>query len=798
MNAATIRNLIQQADTLLEAGRLADARAMYLQVCDLEPGHADAHFMLGAIAAESGQATVAEQELRTALTTDPTHADAHLHLADLLAKQGKHREALVHAQQAVDQDDEYAEAWLLLGWLQSLGGDLTSAETSSRRAAALWPDNVQVHLNLGDALRSLGRLSEAESAFRRVLELQPNHTAGLTGLAQIQLAQGCLREAAESASTVLAAQPSNAEAWLIKGVARAQQQDLTQARDCFRTALTHKPGDAAALINLGNALLGLEDTVEAETVFIEALQVNPGQPDALAGLADALNRAGRHQEALDAAETGHRAQPDHAHCQLMLASVLAELGCDKEAESHFQALLKQNPKLVAGHAQLAQLYQRQGRIDAAVSHQREALRLAPTNPQLYCCLATGLKMQGHLEEAMQTCEQALALARDLPAAINRQASILEQQGKFREALAKLEPLLGADPIDPGTALAFARLSPHVDRVADGIAVLEAQLASGALTERRQDKMHKLLSKLYDRSGDYQRAFSHSTRAHALRSTRFDADRHDAEVDAIITALDAAALARVSGPGDPSERPIFIVGMPRSGTSLVEQILASHPDVFGAGELPDLPELAARLAAATASDSHFPTRLPEASETQLQAQARRYLETLATLDKEAARVTDKLPHNFLYLGVIQALFPNARVVHIRRNPMDTCLSCYLQDFSSGHAYAYDLTHLGRYYRAYKRVMEHWRRTLRVALMEIDYEDLIQDQERVSRALVAFCDLPWDDRCLRFHETRRTVTTPSYDQVRRPVYDSSIARWRNYEPWLGPLREALGEASETTSL
>lgn len=797
MTKTNLDELVERADTLLEKGHIADARCIYRQVCDLKPDHVDARFVLGAIAAETGETVVAEKEFRAVLATDPSHADAHHHLAELLSKHGKMQKALNHAQHAVAQDDEYPEAWLLLSILQVRTGDLNAAYTSGRRAAELWPENEQAHLNLANVLRSLGRLAEAVTAFKRVLVLQPNHRAGLIGLAQIQLLQGSLREAAEAASTLLASQPDNAEAWFIQGVVHAQQEDLRQARDCFGTAVAHKPDYYAALINLGNANLGLADAEGAETAFTLALKVNPGQPDALAGLAEALNRSGRHQGAIAAAETGYRAQPDHAHCRLTLASALAAVGRDKEAENHFQALLKQHPGLVAAHVQLSQLYQRQGSIDAAVEHQREAVRLAPVNPQLYCGLARGLQLQGHFEEALASCDRALALEPDLTEAVALQAAILERQGKYQAAMAKLEPLLGGDSTDPGIALAFARLSPYLDRVEDAIALLETQLASGKLADRRQDKMHKMLVKLYDSCGDYERAFSHNASAHALRNTHFDADRHDAEVAAIIDSLDAAALHSVSGQGDPSERPVFIVGMPRSGTSLVEQILASHPSVFGGGELSDLPELAASLANATGSESHYPTRLNLATGALLKSRAQRYLEKLSSLDREAERITDKLPHNFLYLGVIQALFANARVIHIHRNPLDTCLSCYLQDFSSGHSYAYDLTQLGRYYRAYERIMDHWRRALRIPLMEIEYEDLIQNQERVSRALIKFCNLPWDDRCHRFHETRRTVTTPSYDQVRRPMYDSSIQRWHNYQPWLGPLLKALDEAGESTS-
>ena len=613
--------------------------------------------------------------------------------------------------------------------------------------------------------------------------------------ARTDLASGRQQQAAEAADAITALQPDHAEAWLIRGIVYAQQQDLRQACDCFRKAVSYNPDYVPALINLGNACLGIAATDEAEAAFNSALALQPGNPDVLGGLAETLNRSGRHSEALATAEAGLKPTPEHLHCRLTLAGALAGLGRDDEAGQHYQKLLQQYPNLLVAHARFAQLCLRRGNIDTAVEHQRTAVRLVPSDPRQLCSLASGLQLQGHLEEALAVCDQALALAPSLPAAISRQASILERQGNFEAAMAKLEPLLKCEQPDPGAVLAYARLSPHMGRTAEGIALLEEQLAGNWLSEARQDKVHKLLAKLYDSSDDYKRAFAHNSRAHALRKARFNPDAHDAHVNQIIASQDTAALESVCGKGDLSERPVFIVGMPRSGTSLVEQILASHPDVYGAGELSNLPELAASLASITDSGSHYPTRLATADRVQIQAHARRYLERLAQLNPDALRVTDKLPHNFLYLGVIQTLFPNARVIHIHRDPLDTCLSCHLQDFSSAHAYAYDLKHLGRYYLAYARIMDHWRQTLRMPLLEISYEHLVANLEGGSRELIKFCDLSWNDRCLRFHETRRTVTTPSYEQVRCPIYASSVGRWHHYDEWLGPLIETLGPSNKT---
>jgi hypothetical protein len=230
-------------------------------------------------------------------------------------------------------------------------------------------------------------------------------------------------------------------------------------------------------------------------------------------------------------------------------------------------------------------------------------------------------------------------------------------------------------------------------------------------------------------------------------------------------------------------------MPRSGTTLVEQILASHPAVFGAGELLRVGEIAQRLPSALGSRLDYPLCLADFSQQAADAAAQEYLDYLQSLSGgEATRVTDKMPGNFMHLGLIDLLFPGARIIHCMRDPLDTCLSCYSQNFN-GHEYTHDLSHLGHFYRDYQRIMQHWRGVVRVPVLEVQYEALVEDPEPGSRRLIEFCGLPWDDSCLRFYENKRTVVTASYDQVRRPIYKTSTERWRNYERHIDPLKAAL---------
>ena len=302
-------------------------------------------------------------------------------------------------------------------------------------------------------------------------------------------------------------------------------------------------------------------------------------------------------------------------------------------------------------------------------------------------------------------------------------------------------------------------------------------------------LHFALAETLDGRGAAERAFDHAAAGNQLRQGRlrdqghvFDAPGHDRLVDQIARMFDADFFAARQDFGDGSELPVFVVGMPRSGTTLVEQIAASHPAVFGAGERDDIGAIAG---------AHFPKRATELDAMSAGDLAQAHLERIRGPAGAALRMTDKTPVNFLYLGLIAVLFPGARVIHFRRAARDVCLSCYFQNFAAGLPWTTDLKDLGGYHRAYRRIMDHWRRVLPLAMLDVDYEDLVAAPDKGSRRIIDFLGLPWDDACLAFHNSRRTVRSAANWQVRRPVYATSVGRWKAYEPWLEPLLDALDE-------
>ena len=296
----------------------------------------------------------------------------------------------------------------------------------------------------------------------------------------------------------------------------------------------------------------------------------------------------------------------------------------------------------------------------------------------------------------------------------------------------------------------------------------------------------------ENAGDYDDAFAHFAEAKRFSGSRFDPASQKEVFATLKRVFSEEFLEERKSWGDKSPRPVFIVGMPRSGTTLTEQILARHPEMAAGGELGDLGAIASSLGFRAVDAGAFAKRLPKLTMKETKELARRYLAVLDRVSLPAARVTDKMPHNFQHLGLVALLFPNARIIHCRREPLDTCVSCYTTQLRAHiHGYASDLSTLGGYYREYAGLMQHWRRVLPLPVYELDYERLIEDPETESRRIVEFVGLSWDPACLAPQESGLPVNTQSRTQVRQPIYGSSVGRWRRYEKHLGPLKAALGD-------
>ncbi|HZW09919.1 MAG TPA: sulfotransferase [Phycisphaerales bacterium] len=428
-----------------------------------------------------------------------------------------------------------------------------------------------------------------------------------------------------------------------------------------------------------------------------------------------------------------------------------------------------------------------GEREAALYSLESLIRLAPQEIGYRRQLALVHKQDRRFADAHAALDRALELAPSDAPARSAKAELLFLEGEFAAAAAVLGPCLEGDRVHPAAAQTYARLAPRLDARERAVELLRRSLGA---PEPDQTKSRLLfeLGHLLDALGRYDEAFAAYREANQLKIVPGDPDAYRRAVEQMLRSWDRAACGEADVTGGAAV--VFIVGMPRSGTSLVEQMLASHPRIVGGGERTDMELIVRELIGPDYCMPNIlasPAALPAGSAARLRA---RYGATLARAAGEGMLLTDKAPFNFMHLGLIQRICPGARVIHCTRDPLDTCLSIYFNNLVGGHVPPPDLRSIGERHRLYERVMAHWRGVLSLPILDVAYEDLIADLGGWGRRMLEFLGLPWDDAVLRYHESRRVTLTPSADQVRRPIYSSSRGRWRHYEPHLGELRAGLG--------
>lgn len=580
-----------------------------------------------------------------------------------------------------------------------------------------------------------------------------------------------------------------------KALAFIEAERFEEAKALYIDVCRADPRDADAWFMLGAIYGRLNQFAEAIEASSKALAHQPDNIDAHYNRAQAYMHLGRHEEAAVGYAEVLRLQPDHVEANNTLGFSLKLQGKNLEAQGYFQKALSIRPDHAEAYANLGEVYRECGENDKAEHCYREALCLNPDIVKARIGLAAISFIQGRLDEAVEYYSTVQVDHPEFFAALAGLVHVHDKRGEFAQAEALLKPWIEAGINNFAVAASFARIARHIGQADRVIPLLEEALAQPNVPKAGQMAVHFQLGKAYDEARSFDQAFTHYQAANALAPSYATPEHFLSRMDAMMQVFTPDYLARMPRAANTSTRPVFIVGMPRSGTSLTEQILASHPAVHGAGELSDLSHLTTILPSKFSTSADYP-RCLEGRVTQmiLDEAAQIYLNALQTLAPDALRVTDKMPHNFQHLGLIELLFPNARIIHCMRDPIDTCLSIYTYQFNTTHSYKMDLTHLGQHYRKYQELMQYWKQALSIPIMEVSYEDMVADQERVSRELVKFCGLEWDEQCLRFYENKRVVNTLSYDQVRKPMYKKSVARWKNYEAHLAPLRAALGMDEE----
>jgi tetratricopeptide (TPR) repeat protein len=728
---ATIPQVLARAIEHHRAGRLQAAEQIYRQILAVAPDQPDALHLLGVIASQAGKPEVAVQYIERAIRLRGNAADFHNNLGEAYRALGKIPEAEACYRRALELKPDFTEAHYNLGNTLAEQGKPNEAVACYHRAVELKPDFAEAHNNLGNVLKDQGKLAEAEACYRRALELKP--------------------DVAEVHNNL--------------GAALSEMGRPDEAAACHRRALELKPDFAEANGNLGNALRDQGKLDQAIACYRRALELKPGFARAYGNLGNVLRDRGELEQAI---------------------------GCYRRA-------LELNPDYAMGHRNLGAALQEQGKLDEAAASYRRALELKADYAEAHSNLGDVLRKQGTLAEAIACYGRALSLKPDFAEAHGNLGCALVDLGDMQDAEDSFRAALRHDG---RFAFAHYKLADLRDGKlpAEDLAAQRRLLQEADLTAVQRLLLYFSLARVLDAQGDYAEAAEHLARGNALqlsewgkRGQQYDPQAHESFVARTIAVCTPDFFRRVSGFGLESELPVFVVGLPRSGTTLIEQVLASHGRVFGAGEIRLAHDSLTALGGEDADIIEGLGRLDRETARRL---ALRHLEKLRALDPAALRIVDKMPENYLALGLMATLFPRAKFIHCRRDLRDVAVSCWMTHFREIR-WANDYQHIASRFRQYQRMMAHWRQALPAPLLEVDYEETVSDLENVARKLVAWCGLEWDPKCLQFHRARRPVSTASAVQVRRPLYATSVGRWRHYEQPLEPLFAAISHATSSPS-
>lgn len=604
--------------------------------------------------------------------------------------------------------------------------------------------------------------------------------------------RGQFQEADTICRRLLKQVPGTPDLLNFRGLIACQSGEPKRGIKLFREAVGVNPDNPEYRVNLGNACKAVGRSDEAIKHFQAALKIRSDIPE----LHNGLGILYLDKDDLGAAEKAFlealHLRPDFAQAHFNLGRVYLVQEQKGEAITHFKEAIRNKSDYAEAYISLAGIYKEWGIAEKALPLYEAALRYQPENVYLMSAYGAVLQDVGRTQEALDVSRKAYDLApKDDITIIVSLGERLQLAGKHQEAREYFLKALEQNPKAVGIyhSIAISRKFQEGD---PEIADMEHALGTSGLDDEALVSLHFALGKVYNDCKRYDDAFGHYLQGNGLRRKNIEYSHEQTEsyFSELIDFFDDRFFSEPTFPGDESDLPIFILGMPRSGTTLTEQIVSSHPSVFGAGELGDIGRIANHLTSLAGKNKTFPHSLLELGNDVLQAVTQRFLRNMRAFDPDAQHITDKMPHNFVRLGLIAYLLPRARIIHCRRNPLDNCLSIFFQNFVGEHSYKWDLGELGLYYLQYERLMEHWKKVVPNPIFELQYEEMVADQEGVSRQLIEFCGLDWDESCMEFHKTERSVQTASQWQVRQPVYKSSTERWRRYEKHIGPLIEVLG--------
>jgi tetratricopeptide (TPR) repeat protein len=680
-----------------------------------------------------------------------------IQVANQHLNQGNFIEATAILKKILGVESRNASALHLLGVVMYQSGQASEGMRIIKEAIAIDPHQVLFYSNLSEMCRQHKEWQEAKFYGLEALKLQPNFVPALSNLGVVLFDLKEFDESEKIHLKALSIDPKCLQSMNNLGSIERARNHPDQAIDWYRKAIKINPHFLDALNNLSAVLIEEERPDEAIPLLEDLIKKAPNYVEAISNYGLAFLLQDKMDEAYQQLHRSISLKPDHKESLVGLASILKERNLLHEAENLLQDILKKDSQDKNVLVTLASVYIELSKTDEAQEIFEGILKNDPTHVGALLGLATLKIEMGDLKTAESFIRDALNIKED-----NMQARFLLAQVK--------------------------KVKPEDENLVKLNGFLEGPKT---LHSHQRIPLYYALGKSYDDIRDFDKAFDFYARGAALKREKiqYSVEEETSQIDAIIEIVNQDFIEKFSREEmNASTLPIFVLGMPRSGTTLTEQIIASHPKVFGAGELPYFMEVMQEKA--SEKNGGYPYILKDLTQKDMKAMGNEYIRKLKLKDKDKRFITDKMPANYLNLGLIHLILPHAKIIHVKRNPVDTCISCFTRLFYRHQDATYDLTEVGRHYANYARLMDHWRQVLpKDSFFEVHYEAIVEDVEKEARKLIQYCDLPWDPSCLNFYELKRNVKTASVTQVRQPIYNSSVERWRHYEKNIGPLLKEL---------
>lgn len=775
-----IEEAIELARNHHVAGNFVLAERTYHDVLRATPDNPTTNHLLGAMYYQLGNVEKALHYMKISIDIEPAEKQYWSNYGSVFYMAERHDEAIDCFNKALELDPKHLESVNRKSLALWKKDEFEEAEKVAQLSLEILPDNLDGLINLGLGLVRQKKFKEANDIWTKASEKYPHDVRILSNWSNMLREMHNLKQAEKIALKALEIDPNDTDSYNNLGCALRDMGRSEEAVEAFEKATDIRPKNFQAHYNKALTFHDLGRYEQASIAARYAIDFKEDYGDAYNALSSALVEVGEFTQAHYAAQRAVQLNPDDAESYLNLADVLYLASCFDDGHAALKEALKRNPDDPRAYSKLSSIYERLDEVDDALWAIDKAIELAPDTPLYLARKSSILHVANDIEESLICVDKSLAMNPNLMPALISKAETLIAVNRIKEAEKVLEK---AKEINPDHPLIYFTLSnikkfeSEDDEDFQKMLALQDDVSSMGVVFN--SSLSYAIAKGYENQKQYEKAFEYLDRASAEKrqTIPYDKDGQSVLFDKMKTDFSPQVIKEFKGKGYDSDVPVFIVGMPRSGTTLTEQIISSHPDVFGAGELPDIMRTKRRMGDISADN------LKEAGEL--------YVELASARNKtrDVKRITDKMPGNYLNIGFIAGILPNAKIIHCCRSPLDTCLSNYKQNFMVGQYWSYNLEEMGEEYARYLDLMKYWHEQLPGQILDINYEDTVNDLETQARKLIDHIGLEWNDACLEPHKQKRAVLTASKSQVTQPVYKTSVQKWKIYEKQLQPLIDVL---------